>query len=149
MRLRPATLDDAEFLFALRTDAEVQRRSFHPAPTWDDHVVWFRSALDDATRRLFVIECESVPVGQVRLDAHGDHEVVSVAITEEARGRGVGRRALRAVNSIATHDLVARIQPDNTPSITAFSNAGFVVEAASGEEVVMRRRSDREPEAGT
>ena len=149
VRLRPATIDDAEFLFALRTDAEVQRRSFHPAPTWDDHVVWFRSALDDATRRLFVIECESVPVGQVRLDAVGDHEVVSVAITEAARGRGVGRRALRAVNSIATHDLVAHIQPDNTPSIAMFSNVGFGVEAASGEEVVMRRRSGRDPEAGT
>lgn len=149
VRLRPATLDDAEFLFALRTDAEVQRRSFHPAPTWDDHVRWLRSVLDDATRRLFVIECESVPAGQVRLDAIGDHEVVSVAITEAARGRGVGRRALHAVGSIATHELVAHIQPDNTRSIAMFSNAGFVVESASTEEVVMRRRLGRDPEAGT
>ena len=149
VRLRPATIDDAAFMFALRTDGEVQRRSFHAAPTWEDHLVWFRSALDDAARRLFVIECESVPVGQIRLDAVADHEVVSLAITEAARGRGVGRRALRAVSSIATHDLVAHIQPDNTRSITAFSNAGFVVEAASGEEVVMRRPTDQDPETET
>lgn len=149
VQLRPATLDDAEFLFELRTDAEVQRRSFHPAPTWDDHLVWFRSALDDAARRLFVIECGSVPVGQVRLDAVGDHEVVSVAITEAARGRGIGRRALRAVGSNATHDLVARIQPDNTRSMTAFSNAGYVVESASDEQIVMRRRSNSDPEVPT
>ncbi len=43
------------------------------------------------------------------------------------------------MSSIATHDLVAHIQPDNTRSITAFSNAGFVVDAASSEEVMMRR----------
>ena len=147
VRLRPATIEDAAFVFALRTDAEVQRQSFGSAPTWEQHREWLVAAIDDPRRRLLIIECESVPVGQVRLDRIDEHEIVSLAISEPARGQGVGRRALGALAALTTVDLVAHIKPDNARSLATFSSAGFVVSSANDHEVVMRRcrRESEEP----
>ena len=145
VRLRPATIEDAAFVFALRTDAEVQRQSFGSAPTWEQHLEWFRLTIDDPLRRLLIVEQAAAAVGQVRLDQVGDHEVVSLAVAEPARGRGVGRGALRAATALATGDLVAHIRPDNTRSLATFSTAGFAVVSEGDDEVVMRRHPSEEP----
>ncbi len=139
VRLRPASIDDAAFVFSLRTDADVQQQSFGAAPTWEQHLEWFRATIDDPRRRLMIVERASDPIGQIRLDDVGDHEVVSLAIAEPARGRGLGRRALGAATALAVGDLVAHIRPDNARSLAAFSSAGFVVESENADEVVMRR----------
>ena len=144
VRLRPATIEDAAFVFALRTDAEVQRQSFGSAPTWEQHLEWFRLTIDDPLRRLLIVEQAAAAVGQVRLDHVGDHEVVSLAVAEPARGRGVGRRSLRAATALATGELVAHIRPDNARSLATFSTAGFVVVSEGDDEVVMRRPPSEE-----
>jgi len=149
VRLRPASLDDAEFVFALRTDAEAERQSFHPAPTWEEHLEWFRTTMNDADRRLLIVESETGPVGQVRLDTIDDHEVVSLAIAAPARGRGLGRRALGAVTAVAAGDLVARVKPDNVRSLAAFAGAGFVAESTNPDEVVMRWTDHNRAHRGT
>jgi spore coat polysaccharide biosynthesis predicted glycosyltransferase SpsG/RimJ/RimL family protein N-acetyltransferase len=146
VRLRPATIDDADFLFALRNDDDVRRRSFHPPPTWDEHLVWLGDTIGDPERRLFVVESGSRPVGQARLDTFDDHEVVSLALVEQARGRGLGRGVLGALTALTARDLVAYVQPGNARSLATFSSAGFVVESDDGHQIVMRRRSRPDPE---
>jgi UDP-2,4-diacetamido-2,4,6-trideoxy-beta-L-altropyranose hydrolase len=142
VRVRAATLDDADFVFELRRDAEVRRWSFQDAPDWRQHLDWFRTVLNDPDRRLLVIETAAGPSGQIRLDTVGDHEVVSLAIAASARGRGVARRALAAAKQLATGDLVAHIRPDNTRSLAAFGAVGFVAESESPDEIVMRWSRD-------
>jgi spore coat polysaccharide biosynthesis predicted glycosyltransferase SpsG/RimJ/RimL family protein N-acetyltransferase len=145
VRIRPATLDDAEFVFELRTDTEVRRQSFQDAPDWHRHLDWYRTVIDDPGRRLLVIETAAGPAGQIRLDTVGDHEVVSLAIAEPARGRGLARRALANAKELAAGDLVAHIKPDNTRSLAAFAAAGFVTESASPDEMVVRWSNDHRP----
>ena len=151
VRIRPASFDDAEFLFELRTDDEVRRQSFHEPPDWEHHLDWFRAALDDPDRRLMIVEAGAGPVGQIRLDTVGDHNTVSLAIAEPARGCGTARRALAAAKAIVAGDLVAHVKPDNGPSLATFSAAGFMAESTGPDEIVMRwshdRRPDQEPTA--
>jgi UDP-2,4-diacetamido-2,4,6-trideoxy-beta-L-altropyranose hydrolase len=142
VRLRPASMDDAGFVFALRTDAEVRRNSFLAPPTWEEHLEWFRTTVTDPGRRLLIVESDTALVGQVRLDTVGDHAVVSLAIAEPSRGHGLARRVLGAVTAAATGDLVAHIKPDNERSRAAFTSAGFEVESANAQEIVMRWTDD-------
>jgi UDP-2,4-diacetamido-2,4,6-trideoxy-beta-L-altropyranose hydrolase len=143
IRLRPAVLDDAEFLFELRSDDEVRRQSFGAAPDWSQHLHWFREVIDDPDRTLMIVEAAAGPVGQIRLDDVGDHAVVSLAIEATARGRGVARQALGAATTMATGDLVAHVRPDNARSLAAFEAVGFVTESAGPDEIVLRWGRDR------
>jgi spore coat polysaccharide biosynthesis predicted glycosyltransferase SpsG/RimJ/RimL family protein N-acetyltransferase len=142
VRIRPATFDDAEFVFELRGDPEVRRQSFQDAPGWNRHLDWYRTVIDDPGRRLLIIETSAGPAGQIRLDTVGDHEVVSLAIAAPARGRGLAQRALANAKDLAAGDLVAHIKPGNTRSLAAFAAAGFVTESASPDEIVVRWSND-------
>lgn len=143
VRLRPATHDDAAFVFELRTDAEVDRQSLHEAPDWQQHLVWFAAALDDPDRRIFIIERDSVPAGQIRLDADGDDDVISLAIVERERGRGLGRQALAAAKSLCGGDLIAHVKSDNSRSVAAFRASGFLAESDDDTMVLRWPRRDR------
>ncbi len=146
VELRAATVEDAEFLFALRTDPEVDRHSFGPAPTWPDHLDWLRATLADDRSRLMIAEQRGEPVGQVRLDRGDAEDELSIALVEQRRGCGLGPLVIEAASALADGDVVARIATGNERSIAAFGRAGFFPETGSGggaDEVVVLRRARR------
>lgn len=130
-RLRPATATDSSFLRTLRNDPEVRRRSRDPRVIGEDeHEAWLDGVLSDPEhRRLYVIELEGDPQGQLRLDRHGTNAEVSIALAAHARGRGVGRSALAAATTLAREleidELHAFVKEDNSPSLRLFTGAGY------------------------
>lgn len=126
LRLRDARGSDAALLFEWRNDVDVRRWSFAPGPVrWADHVAWLREVLGDPRRRLYIVEVGGMAVGQVRLDATDEGEMISVSICPEARGRGIGSAVVQAACEHAAGDVVARIKAGNHASIAAFERAGF------------------------
>jgi RimJ/RimL family protein N-acetyltransferase len=135
MALRDATLADAEFLYALRTDPDVVVNSNRIAPPdLAEHTAWLERALANKWVRLFIIEAYGGPAGQCRLDVSYDVVTaeVSIALIRSARGQGLGTRALRdlAAEAAASHIrwLEAVIKETNIASRKAFLNAGYSVE---------------------
>lgn len=136
--LRDATLDDAAFLFALRTDPDVVANSNRAAPpNLEEHTGWLRKALAHNWVRLFIVEDEGpriLPIGQCRLDVSYDGVTaeVSIALIRAARGQGIGTVVLRhlAREASAGHLrwLEAVIKETNIASKKAFLNAGYSVE---------------------
>ncbi len=130
-RLRPATAADSSFLRTLRNDPEVRRRSRHPeVVAEEEHRAWLDGVLaDPAHRRLYVIELDGAPQGQVRLDLDGASAEVSIALAADSRGRGVARSALAATTDLARaleiEELHAFVQEDNAASLRLFAAAGY------------------------
>ena len=53
--LRPATLDDAMFLFEVRNDPLTRQNSINEdAVPWDIHIGWLERSLNNKDRLLFV-----------------------------------------------------------------------------------------------
>ena len=124
--LRVATMADAKLLFVWRNDPETRAASLTTEPLdWDAHLAWLGEVLENSDRRLWVAE-EGGPVGQVRLDRHGDVEIISVSVAPSARGRGLAARIIAAACAQARGTVVARVRPDNDRSLRAFAAAGFV-----------------------
>jgi RimJ/RimL family protein N-acetyltransferase len=129
--LRPATAADSSFLRTLRNDPEVRRRSRQPGVVGEDeHEAWLDGVLADPEhRRLYVIELDATPQGQVRLDRDGTSAEVSIALAAHARGRGVGRSALAATRTVAREleidELHAFVQENNPASLRLFAAAGY------------------------
>ncbi len=140
LRLRPATLDDAAFLFALRTDPVVVEASNGTPPASLDHqMLWLEKTIVSPDRMLFVIEATvgdppPTPLGQCRLDLmdYGHAAEVSIALRKESRGQGLGTQVLvelaRRATEIGVRWIEAVIKESNTASRKAFLKAGYSVE---------------------
>ena len=136
--LRPATVDDAEFLFRLRTDPDVVAASSTLGPPdLNHHIVWLIKSITLEDRMLWVVTDEAgASIGQVRVDIcdGGTHAEVSIALVKAARGKRLGSGILREVARRAKEEyrlgwLEAVIKESNTASRRAFLNAGYSVES--------------------
>lgn len=129
--LRPATAADARLLWAWRNEPEVRRQSFAvEAIAWDTHVGWLTQKLAAAETRIWILEEDGRPAGQVRYERTGDSAEVSVSVAGAARGRGVGRALLVMSAPVACRELGLRVayglvKESNHASLRAFERAGF------------------------
>lgn len=129
--IRPATAEDAWFLYSLRNDPVVREASFNSNQlSWEQHLLWLDAKTADGSM-IFIVEVGGVPVGYVRfhpIEGEGEFDV-AVAITAAERGRGLGARSIGLASGEAeargAQRLVARVRPGNDASIRAFEAAGY------------------------
>src|SRR5260370_31694287 len=92
MRLRPATLSEAERLFVWRNDPATRRNFINQTPVERDaHVKWLKATLGRQDRILLVAECDDRPVGTVRFDGDYAEREISFTVAPEVRSQGFGK----------------------------------------------------------
>ncbi|MEC5388052.1 GNAT family N-acetyltransferase [Uliginosibacterium sp. H3] len=129
IRLRPATLQDAELLLAWRNDLQTRLASHgtHEIPL-AEHWAWLDLVLADPARRLLIAELDDVPVGSIRVDtASDDVAELSWTVAPSARGQGVGTRMLIAALSEVTGSVRAEVKIGNVASMKMAEAAGLVL----------------------
>ncbi|MBF0355124.1 MAG: UDP-2,4-diacetamido-2,4,6-trideoxy-beta-L-altropyranose hydrolase [Alphaproteobacteria bacterium] len=134
--LRPVQPGDSSLLFQWQVDPSTRRFFRDPSvPTAELHASWFSDRLASDKGPFCLIMHLDQPVGVIRLDrldsARRDKFVpafeVSLIISPEERGKGIGSAALRAACRLVDGvDVVAHIFSQNEPSIAAFASAGFL-----------------------
>lgn len=136
LRLRPAEAGDAERVFVWVNDPATRAAGFFPERIpLSDHLAWFRAALENPERRLFLAESlEAGPVAFLRLDGSEGEATVSINVAPEARGLGYGKRGLELLREAARASgfmrLVAVIRDDNPASQKTFCASGYRFEAS-------------------
>ena len=148
VRLRAATATDCERVWVWRNDPETRAASLDSeAVPWEVHEPWFNETLRRKDRRLYIVVADGRDAGAVRLDVTDAEALVNIHLAPEARYRGIGALALRAVVGEAFDDLglvrvLGVIRPDNHPSLAAFAKAGFAL--VEGDNVVTAVKSTRD-----
>ena len=158
---RPATLQDARFLWQWRNDPSTRAGSRNSAPVpWPEHLAWLESSLTREDRLLLVLEDETGPAGTVRWDLErdleqraqeGEHEwEVSITVAPERRGHSLSRPILRAAEvalsevsrSRATRltAYLAMVHIDNQASLRLFGTSRYVPDAPPDQRGFMRFR---------
>ncbi|HMC74086.1 MAG TPA: GNAT family N-acetyltransferase [Terriglobales bacterium] len=96
--LRPATAADAKLIFEWRNDPVIVRLgSSQREVTWTEHEEWFSQSITSGKRRIFIVQNDGVPIGQVRFDLLESSEcVISAYLLTEFTGRGWGVEAMRS-----------------------------------------------------
>jgi UDP-2,4-diacetamido-2,4,6-trideoxy-beta-L-altropyranose hydrolase len=132
LALRPASPADMEPAYRWRNADAVRRYSGNDALIgYDRHCAWFASVLADPQRRLVIGEIDGRPAGVLRYDRAGDTATVSIYLTPEFLGQGIGAALIaRGSAWIAgqwpdLRAIEARIRPDNAASSAAFEAAGY------------------------
>lgn len=140
LTFRPLRLRDALFCWRLASDPVVREASVdRRRPTVLGHLAWmWRWTIGSGTA--WAIMSNGVRVGLFRgIEIGGGRSEVSIALTAEARGQGIGTEAIRHLSFDAAvccgFPVLARVRSGNVASIRAFHRAGYEVESTSDEWV--------------
>jgi len=134
VQLRVASEEDALLLWQWTNDAATRRYSFSAEPiSWDSHQAWYAERLASPYTRLWILELQKVPVGQIRYDrTDGRTARISFSIAPGYRGLGLGTQLLsvsadRACRELKVDAVEGISLAENQPSNHAFVKAGFDV----------------------
>ncbi len=137
-----ASLDDAEDVRSWRNDARTRSMSISTAFVEQDaHERWFRNALSDPRRALFigVAAADGAKIGMCRfdLDADGAAAEVSINLNPAMRGKGWAKPLLREAAGYYLLDhavrLKATVRRQNPAAIRCFLDCGFHLRAEDSE----------------
>lgn len=132
--LRPAQKNDSDFLFAMINDADLVRWNANFKPVDQaSHAQWLDATLNSATKKLFIIEQDNVPIGSTQLididPAHQNAEL-TIRIIQPHQGKGYGREAVNqlcdyARNTLKLHRVWLRVFHTNPRALKSYEHAGF------------------------
>ncbi|MET1088652.1 MAG: bifunctional UDP-2,4-diacetamido-2,4,6-trideoxy-beta-L-altropyranose hydrolase/GNAT family N-acetyltransferase, partial [Arthrobacter sp.] len=133
---RRAVPEDASQLFEWRSDPEVRAASRTSGSfSWPSHLAWFKETLANPRRVVAIIENAGRSAAVVRFDLLPEREAgweVSITVSPDFRGTGMGGRALQAAEDLLLREhpdteitLVAEMLMTNHASRRLFSAAGY------------------------
>jgi RimJ/RimL family protein N-acetyltransferase len=145
--LRTAALADCELVWMWNFAADVRAMSGDPTIIeLSRHAAWYGRRIAETAAPMWIVEYTAppsggaagrgqaptveaarAPVGVVRIDADGR---MSIALGADARGRGIGKRAILAACAAWSRPVTAEIRHDNSASRACFEACGFVVQTA-------------------
>ena len=118
--LRPATIEDAKFLFDLKNDEDTRKNAIvtEDLILWENHLPWLEKRLESPGMNIILLD--DVPVGDVRFD-YGLETEIGIRLMPEFRGQGIARRVI----SMCLGKLVAYIAEGNIASMRTFLANGY------------------------
>ena len=149
VRLRPATMEDAERLFQWRNDPLTRSQSLQQQPVeWEAHLKWLQASLQNPDRQLYIAESatngavQSIGVGTVRADRIDGEYELSWTVAPEQRGNGWGRHIVAALIATLPADATYRAIVMNTnPASERIAEAlGMIMESSSPTQTIFAGR---------
>ncbi len=129
VRLRRASIDDSDLLYEWQVQPGIRqyfRTTTPPSP--EEHRKWLFDCLGRPLCVLNIVELDGIPCGMLRIEPFETGEVmdVSLLISSEFQGRGVGKASLKLASELLPWvTLRAEIHRDNYRSRSTFEAAGF------------------------
>jgi len=131
--IRPVEERDIKKIFKWRNEPNVRKHMFASRRiTWREHVKFWESLLTNKTRFAFIIKACGEDCGVARLDRKADNSAeVDIFLSTPYQGKGIGSKALKKLGKkakeLSIKKLIAKVKPDNKPSIKMFEKNGFRV----------------------
>ncbi len=141
LALRPANASDVMTYFVWVNDPKVRSSAINSS-TIDlmTHINWFGQALDKSDCKLYVMEANGLPIGQVRFERQGEVTVIDYSLDQDVRGRGWGcqliKLGIESLSNAATETitLCATVKDSNLVSAAIFERLGFARSGISGNQ---------------
>lgn len=129
--LRQAEKADVNLIFEWANEKECRRNSFSSEKIeYQDHVQWFKDALESDDLYLYILMAGRKPVGLIRFQRKEKEAVISYSIDRNERGKGYGSMILAAGEAALADErniklLVGEVKKENIASQKAFEKCGY------------------------
>ena len=136
---RSVRQDDKELLLQWRNEPTTWRCCIQCRPvTAQEHENWFEGIWTRDDVKLFILLYNGTPVGQIRYDLQKLESKVSLTVSPNYRGKGVGVEGLLRTSAemfkvTAITQVVALVRNDNISSLRCFEKVGFL---KSGKQMI-------------
>lgn len=134
---------DCKLVFSLSNDPVVRSVSFNQNKiAYENHVEWYKKTIKDSNTLFLLVfenETENNFIGQLRFKRDSENSetcLISLSITEEYRGKGIGTQFLQLgidklhIDWKMIKNIIAEVKADNIPSNMLFRKQGFELESS-------------------
>lgn len=143
--LRVANKNDVELIFNWANDPLVRENAINKENIkWEDHRVWFNKRILSNKTHIFILEQDSIPVGQIRFDKDEDGFLIDYSVDSSFRKKGYGtmlvdqgcRSLKKELDTAVT--ILAQVKDINRGSSKIFINLGFILseEQITGKQII-------------
>ncbi|MDH5325759.1 MAG: UDP-2,4-diacetamido-2,4,6-trideoxy-beta-L-altropyranose hydrolase [Gammaproteobacteria bacterium] len=146
MTCRSANAKDVDLLYKWTNDPVVRSSAFKTDMIERGaHEDWFEKKLKNNNCLLYIFECNSIPVGQVRFDIIDSVAEISYSVDANYRGAGIGQiilwSALKKLKeeSRAIEKIKGQVKTQNIASNKIFNSLGFECVFSDSERNVYQR----------
>lgn len=158
LQIRNANSSDSRFVLDLRnSQSSLDWSESGQKVSLERHRIWYAQILSSRESNLFIGEQVSesglgpTRVGFLRFDQYQPGSwLVSIAVVESHRGKGIGRQFLELGMSTMAGtiggpaDVVARVHKDNSPSLRLFKSLGFMTIHQTGDFISLIGKISRD-----
>jgi UDP-2,4-diacetamido-2,4,6-trideoxy-beta-L-altropyranose hydrolase len=127
--LRPAKMEDCKLFWNWANDPDVRKYAFtKDFIPFDTHEKWFEKKMADKELRLYVLESDYGPIGQIRLEGQKSTKKLSYSIGRQFRRLGFGRyivNKLIEMIDLDVKEINAEVLNSNINSLKIFRSLGF------------------------
>ncbi len=131
LKLRNSKIDDLASYYKWVNDAKVVKYSFKKRRVeFKEHLKWFQKKLKSKKTKMFILELESLPIGQIRFDLKKNNSaMIDYSLDPIVRNRGWGKKlinlGIKKIYKTGVKKILAEVRPENTKSIAIFKKLGF------------------------
>lgn len=148
IRFRKVIRADSHRVWEWRREADKTSRLEDKNVPYEEHDEWFCRAIDDPDRTICIALMGDLPCGYLRLDrTEGARARVSICLSPEVRGKGLGRSLLaeadRRGSHLALEWLDAEIHKGNAASRQVFKAAGYVFDEPVDDFLTCHRKLEK------
>lgn len=136
IKIRIANIEDSRQLFQWRNHQAIRDNSFSSELIeWKDHQAWLSAVLGSPTKVLLIGSHDNMPVGVIRFDIESDEATVSIYLTPDTIGRGLGFDLLRSAeywlreSKPEINKVLAKVLVNNKKSQILFRTSGYKVKS--------------------
>lgn len=133
MELRKITQDDKKLLFDWANDKEVRNNAIRSSNIkWEDHDKWFDRIISSNHTIVYILEVNTIPVGQIRFDKEQNHYLIDYSVDKNQRGKGFGKLLVELGYALLEKEigspctLMAHVKLENPASSRVFEKLGFI-----------------------
>lgn len=129
--IRRGNLEDFDILFKWINDEDVIKFSRYGK---EMNLEEFNSYFDDRIDKLFILEEDLFPIGQICYDLIDNEGIINYCVDKEERGKGYGKELVKYLVAFVKENieeidkLSAFVHKNNIPSIKIFESLGFIRE---------------------
>ncbi|MDQ0148245.1 GNAT family N-acetyltransferase [Eubacterium multiforme] len=136
--IRRGNLEDFDILFKWINDEDVIKFSRYGK---EMNLEEFNSYFDDRIDKLFILEEDLFPIGQICYDLIDNEGIINYCVDKEERGKGYGKELVKYLVAFVKENieeidkLSAFVHKNNIPSIKIFESLGFIREVEKDDYI--------------
>ncbi|MFV8372657.1 GNAT family N-acetyltransferase [Flavobacterium sp. LB2P6] len=130
IKIRLVSIEDSKILFEWANDADVRKNAFNPEKIkWKDHQEWFLGKIGCSKTLMFILEMDSIAVGQLRFDYDivNKYWLLGYSIDKRKRGLGLGSSLINYSVKNVKGDIRAFVKAENISSCKVFEKNNFFI----------------------